>query len=146
MKRLALVVLALPAALSCSDQYGYPEEWSYGYDKPATQTTSSRIERREIVAWGANPRDKKRLGFLYRNETKVAGSREYRESYAIYDRLGTTQVGFITAEGVFYRFDKYGHFEQPPVYEGKIQVTGLKIFFGLPLTYNVDLEEIDPYK
>ena len=25
-------------------------------------------------------------------------------------------------------------------------VTGLKIFFGLPLSHNVDLEEIDPYK
>ena len=144
MRRLALLLLALPAA--CSNQYGYPEEWSYGYDKPATETKSSRIERREIVAWGANPKDKQRIGFLYKNETKVVGSREYRESYAIYDRLGVTQVGFITAEGVFYRFDKYGHFQQPPVYEGKIVVTGLKLFFGLPLTHNLDLEEIDPYK
>jgi hypothetical protein len=145
MKRLALL-LTLPAMAACTNQYGYPEEWSYGYDKPATETKSSRVDRREIVAWGANPKDKKRVGFLYQFETKVVGSRQYRDSYAIYDRLGVTQIGFITAEGVFYRFDKYGHFEQPPVYEGKIMATGLKIFFGLPLTHNLDLEEIDPYK
>ena len=46
---------------------------------------------------------------------------------------------------MFYRFDKYGHLGEK-VYEGKIVVTGLKIFFGLPLSHNVDLEEIDPYK
>ena len=145
MKRL-LLLLALPAAASCTNQYGHAEEFSWGFNKPASETTSARIERREIVAWGANPKDKQRIGFLYRNETKVVGSREYRESYSIYDRLGVTQIGFVTAEGVFYRFDKYGHFEQPAVYEGKIMATGLKIFFGLPLSHNLDLEEIDPYK
>src|SRR5438128_259905 len=138
MKRLA-ILLALPALASCSDQYGYGEEWSYGYDKPAAETKSARIDRREIVAWGKNPKDKKRIGFLYQNETKVVGSRSYRESYAIFDRLGVTQIGFITAEGEFYRFDQYGHLGEK-VYEGKIVVTGLKIFFGLPLTHNLDLE------
>jgi len=144
MKRLALI-LALPAVAACTNQFGYPEESSYLYDKPSTETKSARVERREIVAWGANPKDKKRIGFLYQNETKVVGSRQWRDSYAIYDRLGVTQIGFITAEGEFYRFDKYGHLGEK-VYEGKIMVTGLKIFFGLPLSHNVDLEEIDPYK
>ena len=145
MKRLALL-LVLPAVASCTDQNYYAEEFSLYYDKPAKETTSERVDRKEIVYWAKNPKEKKRIGFLKQFETKVVGSRQYRDSYAIYDRLGVTQVGFITAEGVFYRFDKYGHFEQPPVYEGKIMATGLKVFFGLPLTHNLDLEEVDPYK
>ena len=40
MKRL-LLVLALPA-VSCTNQFGYPEESSYMYDKPATETQSAR--------------------------------------------------------------------------------------------------------
>lgn len=145
MKRLAFAVLAIPAVASCTNQYGYKEEFSLYYDQPAAETKKYRVERREIVAWGTNPKDKKRIGFLYQNETKVVGSRSFRDSFEIYDRLGTTAIGFITAEGVFYRFDAHGKLGEK-VYEGKIVVTGLKIFFGLPLTHNLDLEEIDPYK
>ena len=145
MKRLALL-LALPAVASCTNQYGYKEEFSLYYDKPASETTSERMERREIVAWGKNPKEKARIGFLHRYETKVVGSRQYRECWYIFDKLGVTRVGFITAEGKFHRFTKNGTLEEEVLYEGKIVTTGLKIFFGLPLTYNLDLEEIDPYK
>ena len=145
MKRLALL-LALPAAASCTNQYGYKEEFSLYYDKPASETTSERTERREIVAWGKNPKEKVRLGFLHKYETKVVGSRQYRESWYIFDKLGVSRVGFITAEGKFHRFSKTGKLEEEVLYEGKIVTTGLKIFFGLPLAHNVDLEEIDPYK
>lgn len=144
MKRLALL-LSLPAVVSCSDQFGYKEEFSLYYDKPATETTTERVERREIIGWGANPKDKKRLGFLHRYETKIEGSRVYRECYYIFDKLGVTRVGFVTAEGEFYRFDANGRLGEK-LYEGKIIATGLKIFYGLPLSYNLDLEEIDPYK
>jgi len=145
MKRLALL-LALPAVTSCTNQYGYKEEVSLYYDKPATETTSERTERREIVAWGKNPKEKVRLGFLHKYETKVVGSRQYRESWYIFDKLGVSRVGFITAEGKFHRFTNTGKLEEEVLYEGKIVTTGLKIFFGLPLAHNVDLEEIDPYK
>jgi len=144
MKRLALLV-ALPIAVSCTNQYGHPEEFSWGFDKPATETKSARVERREIVAWGANPKDKKRIGFLHQYETKVVGSRVYRNCWYIFDRLGVSRVGFITNEGTFFKFDQYGHLGEK-VYEGKVVTTGLKIFFGYPLSHNVDLEEIDPYK
>lgn len=144
MKRL-LLVLALPLAAACGNQYGYKEEWSLYYDKPAAETTSERVERRAIMAWGANPKEKKRIGYLHQYETKVVGSRSYRNCWYIFDPLGNTRVGFITNEGDFYKFDPYGHLGEK-VYEGKIVTTGLKIFFGYPLSYNVDLEEIDPYK
>jgi hypothetical protein len=145
MKRLALV-LALPAVASCTDQYYRAEEFSLYYDRPATETKTDRVERREIVGWGTNPKEKKRLGFLHKYETKVVGSRVYRECYYIFDKLGVARVGFITNEGEFYHFDAYGRLEEKALYEGKIVTTGLKIFYGLPLTYNIDLEEIDPYK
>ena len=75
----------------------------------------------------------------------VVGSRVYRNCWYIFDRLGVTRVGFITNEGTFYKFDQYGHLGEK-VYDGKVVTTGLKIFFGYPLSHNIDLEEIDPYK
>ena len=109
MKRLALV-LALPALASCTDAHYYGEEFSLYYDRPATETTTERIERREIVYWASSPKDKKRIGFLHKYETKVVGSRNYRECWYIFDSLGVTRVGFITAEGEFYRIRR----QRPP--------------------------------
>jgi len=144
MKRLALL-LALPMVASFTDQYYYAEEFSLYYDKPAGETTSDRIERREIVHWAKNPKDKKRIGFLHQYETKIVGSRKYRDSWYIFDSLGKTRIGFITDEGVFYRFDANGRLGER-VGEFKVTPTGLKVFFGIPLDQNIDLEEIDPYK
>lgn len=144
MKRLALL-LALPFFASCNDRDYYAEEFSLYYDKPATESTSERIERREIVYWAKNPKDKKRIGFLHQYETKIAGSRKFRDSWYIFDALGKTRIGFITDEGVFYRFDAYGRLGER-LGEFKVTPTGLKVFFGIPLDQNVDLEEIDPYK
>ncbi len=144
MKRLALL-LVLPAIASCSDRHYYAEEFSLYYDRPATETTSERVERREIVHWAKNPKDKKRIGFLHQYETKVVGSRQMRDSWYIFDRLGNTRVGFITNEGEFYRFDAHGRLGER-VGEYKVLPTGLKIFFGIPLDQHLDVEEIDPYK
>jgi hypothetical protein len=144
MKRLALL-LVLPAIASCTDQHYYAEEFSLYYDRPAKETTSERVERREIVYWAKNPKDKKRIGFLHQYETKVVGSRQMRDSWYIFDRLGTTRVGFITNEGEFYRFDAQGRHGEK-VGEYKVLPTGLKIFFGIPLDEHLDVEEIDPYK
>lgn len=144
MKRLALL-LAAPLFASCTDQHYYAEEFSLYYDRPATESTSERIERREIVHWAKNPKDKKRIGFLHQYETKVTGSRKFRDSWYIFDALGKTRIGFITDEGVFYRFDAYGRLGER-VGEFKVTPTGLKVFFGIPLDQNIDLEEIDPYK
>jgi len=68
-----------------------------------------------------------------------------RDSWYIFDRLGTTRVGFITNEGEFYRFDAAGRLGEK-VGEYKVLPTGLKIFFGIPLDEHLDVEEIDPYK
>ena len=144
MKRLALL-LALPLFAACTDQHYYGEEFSLYYDRPATESTSERIERREIVHWAKNPKDKKRIGFLHQYETKAVGSRKFRDSWYIFDSLGKTRIGFVTDEGVFYRFAADGRLGER-VGEYKVMPTGLKVFFGIPLDQNIDLEEIDPYK
>ena len=144
MKRL-LLILALPLAVSCSDQYYRGEEFSLYYDRPATESTSTRVDKREIVYWAKNPKEKRRIGFLHQMETKVAGSRQYRDSWYIVDPLEKTRLGFITNEGVFYRFDASGKLGER-VGEYKVTPTGLKIFFGFPLDHNIEVEEIDPYK
>jgi len=145
--RGTLVLAAVAGLAACSDHPNYyAEEWSPYYNGPAEETTSERVERREIVHWKDNPRDKKRIGFFYKYETRVAGSRTLRESWRIYDRLGNKALGLVTGEGVFIRFrEEDGLLRQERVGEYPLQ-TGLKIFFGIPLKENLDLEEVDPYK
>lgn len=144
--RAAVPALAALALAACSDHaHYYGEEFSNYYRGPSEGTRSERIERREIVHWKDDPRAKKRIGFLYKYETLVAGSRTPRESWRIYDRLGNTATGLITGEGVFYRFDEQGRLGER-VGEYPVVATGLKMFFGIPLKENVDVEEIDPYK
>lgn len=136
-------LLAVLAA--CSEANSYGEEFSLYYRRPASETRSERVERREIVHWPANPKDKKRIGFLHKYTTLVEGSRTPRDCWYIFDRYGETRIGFITAEGVFHRFDNQGRLGER-VGEYTVVSTGLKVFFGIPLKENVDVEEIDPYK
>lgn len=145
--RSTLVLAVVAASGACSDHpHYYAEEWSPYYKGPAEETTSERVERREIVHWKDNPRDKRRIGFLYKYETRVAGSRTLRESWRIYDRLGNKALGLVTGEGVFIRFkEEDGQLRQERVGEYPIEA-GLKIFFGIPLKENLALDEIDPYK
>ncbi len=145
MKRW-LAAFAAPLLSSCVDTASYyGEEFALYYKNPAEETSSERVDSREIVTWKADPRRKKRIGYLYKVDTQVAGSRSTRESYTIYNDTGMKAVGFITAEGVFYRFDALGRLGDR-VGGYPILPTGLKVFFGIPMEDNVDLDEIDPYR
>jgi hypothetical protein len=146
--RIALALSAAAAAASCSGTYDFRSEgWSKYYERPAEETVGpTRVDRKAIVHWADNPKNKKRVGFLHKYEVQPKGSRDVRECYYITDSAGITHVGFVTAEGVFYRFDKNGRLEEPAVGEYKIITTGLKKFYGIPLRENLDVEDIDPYK
>lgn len=137
---------ALMAALgACNANIDYyPEEWKGYYREPAQETTHKRVERKEIYHWTNDPKKKKRVGFLYRYELQLAGSRGKRDYYMIYDAPGVKAVGYITQEGVFHRFDRSGRLGEK-VGEYPILDIGLKIFYGYPLKDSVGLEEIDPY-
>jgi hypothetical protein len=145
MRRIPAFLVPLAALAACSDRDYHGEEFSLYYRKPAAETRSERVERKEVVHWPSSPKDKKRIGFLHRYQTQVEGSREIRDSWYIFDRYGERRIGFITNEGVFYRFDWNGRIGER-VGEYTVVATGLKVFFGIPLKENVDLEDIDPYK
>lgn len=145
MRLPILLLLALPLAACGGGLYFEGDAYSSYFLHPAEETTQERIDRKEIVHWGADPGSKKRIGFLYKYRTQVKGSHTHRECYYIFDRYGATRVGFVTDEGVFYRFNKLGRLGER-VGEYTIVTTGLKVFYGIPLRENLDLEEIDPYK
>jgi hypothetical protein len=148
MRILAAAVLGAASLLSaCSDSANYyGEEWSGYYRRPAEETQGPAVvERREIVAWANDPRKKRRLGYLEKKQMQVQGSRDTRSCWYIRDPRGLQDIGFITHEGRFYRFDRDGRLGE---YVGPYSYfpTGLKVFFGIPIGDNLDLEEIDPYK
>lgn len=144
MKRLAALTGAAILASCTPSPHHLPEAFPYYYKHPAAGSTTEVVESKEIRHWGTNPREKQRAGYLERNETQVAGSRDTREGYYIWNDVHTTRIGFITAEGGFYRFDANGRLGESlgayPI------VMGLKLFFGLPLSENLELAEIDPYR
>ena len=141
-----LAVLAALFLASCTDYVNYyGEEWSPYYEHPREESSRKRVDSKEIVYWATNPKDKKRLGFYETWEVKIKGSRKTRECHYIKDAGGITIIGFVTNEGVFYRFDP-GSSNPRRINEYQVLSTGLKVFFGIPLRDNVDLEEIDPYR
>lgn len=142
--RLA-VLGALLATASCSGAGAfYGDEFSQYYQRPREETTREPIDSKEIVHWASNPKDKKRIGFYETWVIKLKGSRDTRECHYIRNASGTKDIGFVTNEGVFFRFDDKGNRER--IGEYTIVTTGLKVFFGIPISQNVDLEAIDPYK
>jgi hypothetical protein len=151
MSRSLLGLLAIVGLASCSDNLSWRnDEYSGYFRQPADAKSAKNLERRKIMHWTTDPRSKRRIGVLERNEITLEGSRQAREHWIIYDQH-FREVGFISAEGKFYRFDEHGR----RVYVGEYVIgddpqrrmfmTGLKVFFGLPLTDNLALEDIDPY-
>ncbi len=152
-------VLALLFAASCSeDPHWRSEEFSSYYRQPSRRKESGNLERRKIVLWqGANSKSRRFLGILEKNEVQLEGTRRAREHYVILDR-NFEEIGLVSAEGEFYRFDGQGRrvlvgeypIENDP--DRNMFLTGLKVFFGIPV-YEEDsakkhylaLEEIDPY-
>lgn len=149
-----LAMAAVLAGVSCSHPTAFvPEGYAHHYEPLATETDHRRIDRRDILHWTRDPSKKERLGFLYKYETRLEGSRTWRLSYHIMDLTGTKRVGFITQEGTVYRYDENGRFSnRQRIGEYGIQETGwpdpicLKRFYSIPISENVDLEEIDPYR
>ena len=60
MRPTILLFVLLPLA-ACTR-----EGFSYYYQRPAEETTQERIDRKEIIHWKSDPRQKKRVGFLYK--------------------------------------------------------------------------------
>ncbi len=147
MRLIAAAVLVGAAMLAaCSDSANYyGEEWGNLYARPVEETQRRVLERREIIHWAQDPRKKKRIGYLEKEEIQVKGSRDTRRCWYIKDARGLQNIGFITEEGRFYRYDangRLGEYVGPWNYHPQ----GLRVFFGISSGDNLDLEEIDPYR
>jgi hypothetical protein len=142
----AALLPALALLAACADPYRSGESWSHNYPPLAEQATSRRTDRKEILHWAKNPKDKVRIGYVEQYTTQSKGSRDWRISWYITDRTGSRKIGFITAEGVYQRFVNGADTAEVGKYDVPPKVTGLKVFFGIPLAENVDLEEVDPYR
>ena len=140
-----MALLTALATASCGSNISYyGEEWSNHYQPNREETSRKRVDSKEIVYWASNPKDKRRIGFYETWEVKLKGSRGTRECHYIKDVGGIKTIGFVTDEGVFYRFDDKGNAERLNEYQ--ILSTGFKVFFGIKISENVDLEDIDPYR
>ena len=120
------------------------EEFSHYYVQPNESQEKRNLERKRILHWTQNPKHKSEIGMMERWEITLEGSRTPREHYVILDPSGVEQIGFIDEEGRVYRFNARG--ERILVGEYPVVDTGLKMFFGLPLKDNLDLEDVDPYR
>ncbi|MBI4564403.1 MAG: hypothetical protein HY716_06890 [Planctomycetes bacterium] len=139
--RAAACALALAG---CGPLHWEKEAWSEYYGKPAAETERTLLERRQIIHWSSDPGRKERVGFLETYSILLEGSRVPREYHLILNGSGTERLGHINETGIFYRFTPNG--EMVPVGEYPIIDTGLKIFFGFPLSDHLAFEPLDPYR
>lgn len=156
--RRAAVLVWLVAASCSEDPHWRSEEFSSYYRQPSRRKDSGNLERKKIVTWqGMNSKSRRFLGILERNEILLEGTRRTREHYVILDRH-FEQIGLVSAEGEFYRFDGQGRrifIGEYPIEndsDRNMFMTGLKVFFGIPVheeesaqKHYMALEEIDPY-
>lgn len=144
MIRIAIVLGALAALAGCGPLHHRSEEFSRYYGQPAAATRTENVERRKILHVKKSAGQRPRLGFLERNRIQLEGSRDWREFHYILNEGGTDRIGFINEDGGFYRYDRQGKLVWMGEY--KILDTGLKLFFGLPLSETIALEAVDPYR
>jgi len=136
------VLLALAAGCSHRDTVG--ESWAQYYPMPTEETQSSGVERKEILSWIKDPRERRRIGYLEKHEIILQGTRTKREFYYILDRRGLERLGFATEQGEFFRYNTDGTKRKIGAYP--IFDIGLKIFFDIPYDHVIRLESLDPYR
>ncbi len=142
MKRWALVLVVVGGCAGRLHEYG--EEYQEFYGSPSAETQSENVERKKIMHWRKDPKLKVRVGFLEKYRVRLKGMRDWRELYYILNPGGTDRLGFINEDGKFFRYDRDGRAVK--VGEYAVIDTGVKVFFGFPLSDNLGFEDLDPYK
>ncbi len=136
--------LALAFAAGCSGRDTVGESWSQYYPQPYDETQATGVERKEILAWLKDPKERRRIGYLEKYEIILQGTRTKREFYYILDPGGRERIGFATEYGEFFRYRRDGTKEKLGAYP--VFDVGLKVFFGLTHEHVIRLEAIDPYR
>src|SRR5262245_37863595 len=147
MKRTALgiaIAAASLAAAGCSNLYWHGEAFSRYYPPPNKTTSQELAERQAIIHWKGSPKDKQRVGYLEKYMITLAGSREPHELYYIRDGTGMNTLGYITENGIFFRYTANGQAERMGEYP--IRDVGIRLFFGFPKGDNLAFEDIATYE
>ena len=137
--RIAVIAAALLAA-GCGNYDYHGEAWSHRYPGPSKETGQQLVERQAIMHWKGNPREKKRIGYLEQYEILLAGSREPHDIYYIRDAAGMKTLGYISENGVFFRYTADGQVKRLGEYP--IRDTGIRVFYDLPKSDNLAFEDI----
>ncbi|MHC4608057.1 MAG: hypothetical protein ACYTAF_14190 [Planctomycetota bacterium] len=146
----ALLLLACGSHL---DFGGEPAAAHYG---PGVSDTEEeyKIDQKEIWVWEADPNKRRLIGLIehykYRPKgMRVRPVREWHDYYLLYPKDWLKPSGHINHKGQFFRYRKKDYrndsWDTDFVGEFEIFVTGLKVFYGLKHSINMDLIPIDPY-
>jgi hypothetical protein len=144
MIRLWIGAVAVVVLAGCGWHDFRSEEYQRYYAQPASVSEHSSLERKKIVYWAKDPKQKERIGFLERYEVTLAGSREPKEYWIILDSRGIEKLGYINDIGEFFRYQANGTMTK--IGEWQVIDLGVKIFFGLPIEHNIMFEIFDPYR
>jgi len=143
--KIAIAGLAALFTAACSNHNWHGEAFSHYYAKGNPKTEQELDERQSIVHWAANsnPGTKKRIGYLEKYIITLEGSRDPHDIYYIRDAAGMKTLGYISENGMFFKYTKSGEAER--VGEYPIHDVGIRVFFGLPKGDHLAFEDIQTY-
>ena len=119
------------------------EDFSVFYPKTSESHEEYKVDQKYVVTWELDPKLKRRVGVLEEWRVKPRGTHKSRTQYRLYEARGVHMVGFATEDGIFFRLKSDGYTER--LGEWQVLMTGLKMFYHVPLRHSLDLEVIDPY-
>lgn len=144
MKHIQIAAAAVAlVAVGCSNYDWHGEAFSNRYARPSRETGQELEERQAIMHWTTNPRDKKRIGYLEKYSIRLEGSRDPHDIYYIRDAAGIRTLGYITENGMFYRYTRDGQAER--VGEYPIYDVGIRVFYGFPKADHLAFEDISVF-
>lgn len=143
--RIAIAGLAALYAAACSNHDWHGEAFSHYYASGNRRTEQELDERQAIVHWraNANPRERKRIGYLEKYTITLEGSREPHDLWYIRDAAGMKTLGYISESGAFFKYTKNGEAER--IGEYPIHDVGIRVFFELPKGDHLAFEDIQVY-
>ena len=134
-----IAILAALLAAGCSNLYWHGEAFRHYYPSSSKETDQQLEERLAIMHW-TNPKDKKRIGYLEQYKIQLEGSRDLHDIYYLRDASGQNTLGYISENGIFYRYTSSG--QAVRVGEYPIRQVGVRVFFGYPKGDNIAFEDI----
>jgi hypothetical protein len=140
LMRIAVASSAALLAAACGSYDWHGEAFKNYYAQPSRETGQELEERQAIMHWKADPKQKKRIGYLEKYAIRLEGSREPHDIFYIKDPSGRFTLGYISENGALFKYTKDGQAErlgEYPIYD-----VGIRVFYNLPKGDNIAFEDI----